>query len=106
MESKVEEEIVGINVLSNLIEYIESKEFKSSIELFKSKFADDFVELSESKTPDLIEQSIEFTEIFMKFEKLLDGLFDEFAQKNKVDVQIIYQNCLSAIEGDFIPLFE
>eukprot|EP01036_Dinobryon_divergens_P029258 gene29258-38328_t len=103
---RVEEEVVQDgSVLEAAINFIESSYFKVKIDDFMTEHCYKFDKLAESKSPEDEEMNLEFTEVFSKYEALIDRLFDEFASKNKTSSSTLYQCCRDVAEGKFTALF-
>ena len=94
-------------VMEDLILYCETDEFQTSIKNFKQKYANIFVDIAESKSPEDEVQKIEYTEIFQNYQLLIEELLEHFIKKNrKCTIISIYQECKDAIDSNFTPLFE
>lgn len=102
MESKCEEskysedkpivELVNRNLMSDMICYAQSSFFVSQIENFKQEYRGLFQ--SESKSDD--DHSLEQTNIFQKFQEMIDSLFEKFAISQNSSIDVLYENCRDA----------
>lgn len=106
MESKDEGEIVTIDLLENGIKFFNSEYFIEKQTIFLEKNAYHFLILSECKSPDEEEQTLQMHLIFGEFQNMIDSLFAEFTSSNKSTIQSFFANCRDAMEGRFLPLFE
>lgn len=123
MESKEEIEVVDETIIPQLIEFLGSKKFSSSIEDFLETNSSKFESLIESKSDD-IEWNHEHKLVFDRFQDLADGLFDDFAKSQRVSLHRIQRCCTDVgkfccswrvaqlanlafrvVEGRFAPLF-
>lgn len=92
MASKVRDEVVQMDYLSDLIDYCESPIFTNSIESFKKKHASKFSYLNEAKRSDE-DQPLELYETFLEYQALVDGLIKAFGVKHDVDESQLFRNC-------------
>ncbi len=92
MDQKEEIEVVNETIVPQLIEFIGSKDFSSSIENFLEKHSSEFGVLGESKSED-IEWTHSQKHIFDQFQDLADSLFDDFAQAQGVSLHRIQRCC-------------
>lgn len=74
-------EVVGSYIMDDIIAYVESKHFTSEVRKFQDENWTKFTIISESKTPELMEQSMEHMEAFRVFQRLIDDLFETFAKR-------------------------
>lgn len=102
-ESKLEDEIIVTNILPLLIQYMESKSFHKEIIDFLDEFSGNFDDIAESKQPEQEVQKLEFTDIFYKYQELLNQLIDGFARKHDTSIHIVFENCRDA--GLFFIIF-
>lgn len=105
MSSKTsEEEIEGSDILPMAIEFVESSYFESKIEDFLSKNCS-LVDI-DAKTGEMSDMSVEYMDIFQKYQELIDDLLGEFAVSKKLDLGEVYTACRDAADGKFTALFE
>ena len=91
-DSKEIEEIVHFDLLPALIIFCESPEFSSKVEAFYRDKIDEFLEVSESKSPEE-NQKHEHYEIFEEYVALIESLISRFAQENDSNSASLFQNC-------------
>lgn len=106
MSRSVAEEVVGVNVLSEVIDFVSSQRFQWTIERFKAEYAHLFDDLAEYKSPELQEQRLECYEAFTRFQALIEALFEDFNAQHGLTTAMLLESCRHAIESDFMPLFE
>jgi hypothetical protein len=97
-----EEEVKGsdMNVIEHCIAYCESTHFQNALNDFKVKHVDIFSDLSESKSPEDEEQSLECTSVFNQYNELLDSLLTEqFITKHGYTAGEFYKQCEDIIDG-------
>lgn len=96
-----------LSIIEEAIDFCESPEFQGKVRAFKVKYADKFLDLAESKSPNDEEQDLEYTAIFSAYNELIDEqLTEEFLKKNGFNGLIFYQSCQDIVDGKFTALFE
>lgn len=115
------EEIVCKNFMTELVDYCQSTSFLDKIDAFmeenKKYFlrggsgnvegggggggtnSRAFISIEE-------EQTLDQTRSFEDFQRLIDGLFDKFADNYNISSDLLYENCRDAVENRFMPLFQ
>ena len=104
-EDKLRDEVVDVNVLSLAIRFCTSAPFKQKIESFEDRHVDAFLDISESKSPNDEEQSLDHMLIFQRFTDTVDELLSDFSSRNNITTAQLFTNCRDAYEGRFLPLF-
>jgi hypothetical protein len=106
MASETVEEEVGVNVLEEVVEFVSSSRFVRAIEDFKADHLYLFSDLSDQKSGELQEQRLEHYDAFLRFQALVDRLFEDFNEQHKLTTAMLLESCRHAIDGDFMPIFE
>ena len=104
-----EEEVTtawGISTLADAIIFCSSETFEESIDEFREEHSGIFQRYARSVDPENEEQSLECTESFQQYQKLIESLLEEFVSNKGVTIREFYAECKSAIDGDFTPLFQ
>jgi len=105
-EQEPEEEIVADNLLEQVVDFTNSIVFKDSVQAFVNANVHYFIRTSESKDIDSHEIPHEFYIVFQEYKKLIDSLFDKFANSYKFPIAAVYDCFRDAADGKFTPLFE
>jgi competence CoiA-like predicted nuclease len=102
-----QEEVVGDQLLQLAVEYTSSNFFTSKVDQFVEEHAHLFLlTAAESKRPEEQEMPLEYNDIFLQYQQLIDGLFEQFAASNKFPISAVYQCFRDSADGKFTALFQ
>jgi hypothetical protein len=104
-EDNEEVEVVGLNLLPILAQFMKSQLFQTKLETFYFEYIDIFSHIVEGKSEDT-EFSHEHKNAFDSFQSLLDALFELFAAKEDVAMADVFKCCKDSVDGRFVPLFQ
>ena len=91
MEGKErEEEIVADNLLDLAVNFTNSKQFTSAIDEFISNKSHHFEGSCDSKYGEIEELPHSYKEIFEEYQKLIDNLFEDFADRHGFAISAVY----------------
>ncbi len=117
MESKdsredAKEEIVGNNILPELVEFMNGKKFCEHIVRFCEghleaflPFANQHNEHKDSRENGMIELTHEHKAIFDEYQEMLENLFESFAKEHRMSVSSIFSCCRNASKLAADPLY-
>ena len=104
------EEVVGSDIMPDIIRYAESDYFQRKISSFLERhecdFSDNISEACKSGDKEFEEMKVEYMEIFQKYKKLIESLLEEFAEETARSVSEISAACRDCVDDKFCPLFE
>lgn len=89
LEEKREIVVADTSLMENLISFCSSSSFTSTIENFKQDHAYAFVPLAEEKSDG--SHTLELTDIFNQYQSIIENHFQNFAEKEKVSIDRIFE---------------
>ena len=104
-EWKRQDEVVACNVLEKAIAFCTSESFKREISNFEDMHVDAFIDISDSKSPEDEEQTLDHMLIFHRFTDTIELLLSDFSTSNSMTTVQLFSNCRDAYEGRYLPLF-
>lgn len=106
MEEEIIERKWKKSILNEVINYCSSSNFKERIKEFKLKYLNIFEDYIECKTIEDEEQSLECTEVFHKYQELIEELLEDYVLSLNSTIIEFYQECQSSLNNEFTVLFE
>eukprot|EP01031_Cornospumella_fuschlensis_P031402 gene31402-37959_t len=99
-------EVVSINLVPNLAQFLQSPTFRRAIDGFYDRvMANEKFCLYEGKAGEVVEYSHELKEIFDQFENVVDAQLTRFADDENVPLSTVFQCCKDTVDGRYAPLF-
>lgn len=94
------------SILNEVINYCSSNNFKNKINQFKNQYLNIFEDYIEMKTIEDEEHSLECTEIFHKYQELIEELLEDYVLSTGSTIIEFYSECQSSLNNEFTILFE